>query len=130
MAKLHLRSYRVNELVFENKAEPDTKIHLEHKYSYQVAHKGGNACVGEMTLNINDKNNPDKFKIKVVLLGYFTVEGEMSKEQIHVTSFKDLFPYMRSYVTSITVNSGMPPIIPPTIDIDGQPVIRVDKDKE
>ncbi len=127
MAKLNLRSYRVNELVFENKTEPDSKIQLEHKYSYQVAHKDGNACVGEITLTIKDKNSSDKFNIKVVILGYFTIEGDMTKEMIHVKTFKELFPYVRSFVTTMTVNAGIPPIIPPSIDIDGQPVIRVDK---
>lgn len=127
MAKIQLRSFRVNEINFTNKVEPETKISLEFKYGYQVAHRGGNACVGEMTLNILDKENPDRFSIKVVLLGYFSIEGEIAKEAVHSATFKDLFPYMRSAVTGITVNSGMPPIIPPAIDIDGQPVYRVDK---
>ena len=127
MAKIQLRSFRVNEIVFTNKVEPDTKIGLEFKYGYQVAHKGGNACVGEMTLNVLDKENQDRFNIKIVLLGYFSRDGEISKEAVHAATFKDLFPYMRSVVTSVTVNSGMPPIIPPAIDIYGQPVFRVDK---
>ena len=127
MAKIQLKSFRVNELAFVNKMEPETKINLGFKYGYQVAHRGGNACVGEMTLTISDKENSDKFNIKVVLLGYFAIEGEITKEAVHSASFKDLFPYMRSIVTNLTVNSGMPPIIPPAIDIDGQPVFRVDK---
>ena len=127
MAKLILRSYRVNEIVMENKAAPETKIQLEFKYGYQVAHKGGNACVGEITLNIADKNNPGQFNIKAVLLGYFSIEGEISKEEIHVQSFKDLFPYMRSFISTITTNSGMMPIIPPTFNIEDHPVLRMDK---
>ncbi|MBQ8165389.1 MAG: protein-export chaperone SecB [Clostridia bacterium] len=127
MAKIQLRTFRVNELTFVNKVEPETKINLNFKYGYQVAHRGGNASVGEMTLTISDKTNPEKFNIKVVLLGYFAIDGEITKEAVHSASFKDLFPYMRSIVTSITVNCGMPPIVPPAIDIDGQPVYRVDK---
>ena len=127
MAKVQLRSFRVNEINFTNKVEPDTKIGLEFKYGYQVAHKGGNACVGEMTLNVIDKENADRFNIKIVLLGYFSIDGDITKEAVHAATFKDLFPYMRSVVTSVSVNSGMPPIIPPSIDIDGQPVFRVDK---
>ena len=51
----------------------------------------------------------------------------MEKEKIHVQSFKELFPYARALITTITANSGIQPIIIPPIDIESQDIYRFEK---
>lgn len=112
---------------FCNKLENGTRVELGNKYSYNVSYANNNTCRGEFTIEVADKGEPDKFAIKVVVVGIFSFDGELEKEKIHVASFKELFPYARALITTITANAGIPPIILPTIDIESQNIYKFEK---
>lgn len=50
----------------------------------------------------------------------------MQREVIHVQTYKELFPYARTIITTITANAGIPPIILPNMDIENKEIYRID----
>lgn len=126
MKNIQLKAYRIEELNFVNKLPVNTKIELTNKYSYNAGYSKINTCRGEFKAEIFDKNNPDKFSIKITLIGVFIIPAEMEKEKLHVATYDAIFPYVRTAVSNLTVNVGIPPIIIPYADISGQSIYRVE----
>lgn len=122
--KVTFRAYRATEIEFVNKHENGARIEFENKYSYNVKYSKNNNCIGEFTVEVNDKANKEKFHIKAVIQGIFTYDPGVEKEIIHVQTFKELFPYARTMISSLTVNAGLPPVILPTFDIESQNIYR------
>ncbi len=127
MKNITFKAYKASEIEFVNKHDNGTRIEFENKYSYNVKYSPNNTCIGEFTVEVNDKANKDKFHIKAVVLGIFTYNPETKKEIIHVESFKELFPYVRSMISSLTVNAGIPPVILPSFDIESQSIYKFGK---
>ena len=127
MADINLKAYKASEISFVNKHENGTKITFGNKFTYNVRYSNGNVCVGEITAEVFDKENPEKFGIKIVIEGIFEYNTEIKKEQIHVLSFKELYPFAKSIVASTSVNAGVPPIMLPNFDIEGQSIYKFEK---
>ena len=127
MRNITFKAFKASEIEFVNMHENGTRIEFENKYSYNVKYSPNNTCVGEFTVEVNDKANKDKFHIKAVVLGIFTYNPEAKKEVIHVESYKELFPYVRSMISSLTVNAGIPPVILPNFDIESQSIYKFGK---
>ncbi len=127
MKNITFKTYRATEIKFVNKVENGTRIEFENKYSYNVRYSSNNICIGEFTVESFDKTNKDKFYIKAVIQGIFSYNPEAKKEHIHVESFKELFPYMRSMVATLTVNAGIPPVHIPNFDIESQSIYKFGK---
>lgn len=125
--KVQLKAYKASEIQFVSNLENGTRVELGNKYSYNVNYAPNNVCRGEFTVEVADKEHPEKFGIKVVFVGIFEFEEGMEKEKIHVQSFKELFPYARALITTITANSGIQPIIIPPIDIESQDIYRFER---
>ena len=121
------KGFRASEIEFTNKCENGTKLDFENKYSYNVKYSNNNTCIGEFTVDISDKTNKDKFHIKAVIQGIFTFNPEVKKEILHVQTFKELFPYARTMISSLTVNAGIPPVIIPSFDIESQSIYKFGK---
>ncbi len=130
MSNIELKAYQASEISFVNKLENGTRVELANKYSYNVGYSATNTCKGEFSIEVSDKTNPEKFNVKVVIAGIFVFNQGTEKERIHVESFKMLFPYARSLITTVTANAGIPPIIIPTIDIESQSIYKFEKPEE
>ena len=126
MAAVVLNAYRVEDMQFRNVLETGTQIKLEHKYSFNVRYEKDNKCVGVFFVEVYDKNNADKFYAKTKVVAFYTFTEGMNKDTIHREAFKEVFPYAKSIITTITANGGVPPIILPAVDIDAQSVYRID----
>lgn len=129
MAKVDLKGYKVNKIDFINKMENNTQIKLGNKYAYNVSYGKNNVCKCEFEVTVTDSDYSDKFGITAVVEGLFTYEQGTTKEEIHVLTFKEIFPYVRSLVTTITANSGIKPIIIPAINIEEQNIYRFENQK-
>lgn len=127
MKNITFKAFKASEIDFVNKHENGTRIEFENKYSYNVKYSTNNTCIGEFTVEVNDKADKDKFHIKAVVLGIFTYNPEAKKEIIHVETYKELFPYVRTMISSLTVNAGIPPVIIPNFDIESQSIYRFEK---
>ena len=127
MNTVNLKGYKVSEIRLVSNLENGTRVELGNRYSYNVSYAPNNVCRGEFTIDVEDKQNPDKFGIHLVLVGIFEFNGELEKERVHVLSFKELFPFARSIITTVTANAGIPPVIIPPIDIESQDIYRFEK---
>lgn len=124
MTKATLRGCMTPEINFVNHLPGGTKIQLETKFSYNVKYSKDLTCRGELSAKVTDKENPDKFSISITMVGIFTYEEGADKDLLHIETFRTLFPFARSLVSTITVNAGIPPVILPNIDIEGQNIYR------
>ena len=130
MSNVNLQGYKVDKIDFVNKKDNGTKISLGNKFSYNVQYaKDRNMARAEFDLEVHDKENPESFKIRVVVVGFFAYNTDVKKEIIHTDTFKALFPYTKALITTITANCGIQPIIIPEIDIDNQQIFRFDNSK-
>ena len=127
MAIVNLQAYKVDKIEFANELENGTKISLGNKYSYQVQYAvNKDVAKGTFDIEVHDKENPDKFKIHVIVVGIFAFDSSEKKELVHTETFKALFPYAKALITTVTANCGIQPVIIPTIDIDNQEIYRID----
>ena len=127
MAVVNLQAYKVDKIDFVNYLENGTKIGLGNKYSYQVQYAvGKNVAKGTFDIEVHDKENPEKFKIHVIVVGLFAFDSSETKEIVHTETFKALFPYAKALITTVTANCGIQPVIIPNIDIDNQEIYRID----
>ena len=126
MKTVNLKSYRCTQLQFNNNLAPNKKIELTNKYSYNCGYAKGNICRGEFKVEVSDKEDPKNFGITVVMVGVFECEEGLAKEKLHVESFRELFPFVRALVATMTTNAGMPPVIIPAIDIEKQEIYKVE----
>lgn len=129
MANATLQAFKVSDIDFVNHIKEQKKIELGFSYSYNVKYSNKNTCVGEFTAKITDKSNADEFRITVTATGIFRFEPDTQKELLHVETYNTLFPYVRAFVTTITSNTGIPPIIMPFIDISKKEIYRFEMGK-
>ena len=126
MASVTLNAYRVEEMQFKNILDTGVQIKLENKYSFNVKYDKENKCVGVFSVEVYDKDNADKFYAKTRIAAFYSYSEGMDKDTIHREAFKEIFPYAKSIITTISANGGVPPIILPAVDIDSQSIYRFD----
>ena len=126
MKNLKLNGYKIEQFDFINKIKANTKIELKNSYAYNVRYTNQNICEGKFTVTIEDKDNPAAFSIKLVLAGLFSYTEGIEREIIHVQTYKELFPYARALITSLTANAGIQPIMRPDMDIESREIYRFD----
>ena len=129
MAIVELKGFKVSEIRFVNKLENGTRVELGNKYNYSVNYSNTNVCRGEISIDVADKADESRFGFHAVVVGMFEFDPSLEKERIHVLSFKELFPYVRALITTVTANCGIPPVTIPSIDIEGQDIYRFEKNK-
>ena len=71
MSTVTLKGYNAVEFSFANKLPHGTQIKLGNKYQFNVKYAANNSCVGEMSVNVFDRDHEDKFFVKLVLRGIF-----------------------------------------------------------
>ena len=59
------------------------------------------------------------------MIGIFSFEDGADKDMLHIETFRLLFPFVRALVSTLTVNAGIPAVILPNIDIEGQNIYRI-----
>lgn len=126
MKDLKLNAYKIDEIQFVNKIKGNTKIELKNSYAYNVRYTNNNICEGKFTVTITDKENPEIFSVKLVLAGIFSYPNGLEREIIHIQTYKELFPYARAFITTITANAGIQPIMIPDMDIENREIYRFD----
>ena len=125
MKDLVLKTYRITDIQFQNHAAAVGKARLETKYTYPVKFGSNNTCRGEMKVSVSDQENQDALKVDLTLVGIFEITSEQDdKEYLHKESFKQLHPFARAAISTISSSTGILPIIIPTVDIDSQDIYR------
>ena len=124
MNNAELKAYKVTKIDFNNRVRTNVQLNFSHKVSYNVKYNSNGTCEGDLTVSVVDEENPDVLNIKVVVTGLFEIKKRVEKEFIHVETFKELFPFAKALVATISVNAGVPPIIVKNVNIDDQQIFR------
>lgn len=129
MLNAKLKGYRAEEITFVNKRTTAKPMEIQTKYAYNVKYTNTGTCRGELTVEIQEKEDPQNFNLKVVMSGLFEFK-EAPREVLHRETFNTLFPYIRSLITTVTANSGIMPIIVPFMDIENQSIYKIEKNNQ
>lgn len=124
MANVNMQAYKVSEIVFNNKVNGKVQLKLSNKISHNVKYSSSGTCEAVMTVEAFDKEHRDVLNVKVTVNGVFTTDKQVEKEFLHVETFKELFPFAKALITTISANAGVPPIYIKNIDIEKQEIYR------
>lgn len=91
---------------FDVNIQHQTQINDENKQLFRTV----------FILNIKGKENP--FSLQVQALGNFEIQGEIPEEikanYLKISAPSILYPYVRAFISNLTLQTGMPAItIPP-----------------
>lgn len=127
-AKISFKGFKCIEFIFNasdeyvnGKLPNDINLNIDKK----VKKSSSSDNDFELNLILELSSNDDNTNIKCVFIGYFSSDGEITKSFLE-TSFASvnapaiLFPFIRSYVSTVTINAGLNPIILPTINFSGR----------
>lgn len=124
MNNTRMKAYRAKEINFFNNINGKTELKLGNKVSHNVRYSGNSLCEAELTVEVRDAEHPDILGVKVVISGLFEILSNVEKEFIHVETFRELFPFAKALITTISANAGIAPIIIQNVDIENQEIYR------
>lgn len=115
---IELKGYKVNSLEVENKVKAGVQLKLQNQVKYNVNYlNDGKTCIGLMELRITDADmNP--FEMKVEAAAEFAYGEEDEKQDIHIKSFDQLFPFIRQVVNTAASLTGMPGLFIPIMKLN------------
>lgn len=100
---------------------PPEEYNMGFELSYQE--QEDNVYKVNVSLKVDIDDDTDEILLEVGVYGIFELHnsGELKNERkqkiIEINTASILFPYLRSLVTTISANSGIPPLILPTINM-------------
>jgi len=75
----------------------------------------------QLNLSAYVKDKEDTINIEVDIVSFFVFDSQIEKGQLDKMFFMNapaiIFPYLRSYITTLTVLSGIDPVILPTLNL-------------
>lgn len=128
MAAIKFDSYRVDKIIYQinynfvmpeanivnNDLDFNINVDLDRDHNIAVVTLG---CI--INNNFESANKP--LYLEVVLQGIFTFESDIEEKFLEnlltTNAVAIIFPYMRAIVGNISVNSGIPPIILPIMNV-------------
>ena len=113
--------YRISEAIlsFNNVEKERSQLKTDLKSSIQMSDEGN--ITSSLIIDINSLN--DSIKIHVCIVGDFTITtmDELTEDQISFFAKQStvtiLFPYLRSFISTITLQAGIPAINLPVINV-------------
>ncbi|MBR0235035.1 MAG: protein-export chaperone SecB [Clostridia bacterium] len=125
MERTNLKGFNVSDVKVINHLAPGVKISLKNNYNYNMHPINDTTCVGEFTVNVTDSESEDKLSVTVKCTGLFEHSKEKNQTEIHVESMAEMFPYVKSFVATLTLNMGMAPIYLPPIDYANISIVNI-----
>ncbi len=126
LSKISFNNYVVEKIDFRinHDFQEYEKIQLDMKFNSKidVNMEEHSSVISLGCLVFNDylnKNYP--FQLLIQMRAFFDFESTLPQEEVvkllEVNGIAIVFPYLRALISNITINSGMPPLIIPTINI-------------
>ena len=125
MERTTLKGFNVSDVIIKNHLAPGTKISLKNNYNYNMRPVNETSCVGEFTVNVSDSQNEDKLSLTVKCTALFEHAKSKPQTEIHIESMAEMFPYVKSFVATTTLNMGMAPIQLPPIDYGNISIVNI-----
>lgn len=115
----------IDEIIFERKENYNFREKLNFKLGCSIEFNEEKSCyIVKLTTELGNKDNTEESYLKVCVAGEFNIEfnneitDDVKEILIKKNTISILFPYLRSYISSITSQTGMKPIILPTINVN------------
>ena len=122
-----LRKTTISQLHFVNNIEGtsmnqlDLSVELDNNLE---ANNEDDSFVSKLHCKIYDKKGQETFNISIELIGIFNVEEQLDLTNTSVNSFAMmiLFPYIQSYISTLTTVAGIPPLYLPNLPVTVKPI--------
>lgn len=115
---VELKGYKINNLTFDNKVQNGAQLRLQNQVKYNVNYiESENKCMSILNFRVSDADL-QPFEIRIEMVAQFTYDNGDAKEDIHVESFAQLFPFLRQAINTLTSMSGMPGLLIPIMKLD------------
>ena len=118
-SSFQFKGYRIERSVIELKA-----VEIGENFSISFNPKGiinKTESSFQLNLTIYIKDKEDAINIEVSVVSFFVFDNQIAKNQLEKLFYMNapaiIFPYLRSYITTLTVLSGIDPIILPTLNL-------------
>ncbi|MCR5207860.1 MAG: hypothetical protein K6C14_05215 [Eubacterium sp.] len=115
---VELKFYKVTGINFSNRLQNGTELKLSNQAKYNISYFGEEKrCLGKLDFRVSDESMKP-FEIRVEMEAVFTYEDGDEQPDIHVSSFDQLFPFLRQIIHETTAMSGMPGLMIPLMKLD------------
>jgi len=129
LAKLKFHHFEIIKVLFDRGdtilKDGEFKVNIQH--ITQINEKNENLFRTVFIININGKENP--FSLQVQAMGNFEILGKANKSIkdnfLNISSPSIIYPYIRAFISNITLQSGMNPITIPPMNF----AIKTNKEK-
>ncbi len=118
-SSFQFKGYRIERSVIDLKA-----VEIGENFSISFNPKGiinKTESSFQLNLTIYIKDKEDAINIEVSVVSFFVFDNQIAKNQLEKLFYMNapaiIFPYLRSYITTLTVLSGIDPIILPTLNL-------------
>ena len=119
MGELIFKGMKVEEIDLTNKLEGQVKLDIEQRASFNVKYTNDNLhCAANLTIDMMEKTAPMDFNFKIGATAFLDCEPGMDKKEIHKKAYDEIYPNVRTLITTIMVNAGLPPIVIPKVKMD------------
>lgn len=119
MGELIFKGMKVEEIDLTNKLEGQVKLDIEQRASFNVKYTNDNLhCAANLTIDMMEKTAPMDFNFKISATVFLDCEPGMDKKEIHKKAYDEIYPNVRTLITTIMVNAGLPPIVIPKVKMD------------
>lgn len=119
MGELLFKGLKVDEIDLTNRLEGQVNIDISQRSSFNVKYSDDyKHCMANLTIDMMDKNQPMDFNFKISVSAFLDCEEGMNQKEIHKKAYDEVYPHVRAIVTTIFVNSGLPPIVIPKVKMD------------
>lgn len=119
MGELIFKGMKVEEIDLTNKLEGQVKLDIEKRASFNVKYTNDNLhCAANLTIDMMEKTAPMDFNFKISATAFLDCEPGMDKKEIHKKAYDEIYPNVRTLITTIMVNAGLPPIVIPKVKMD------------
>ena len=119
MGELIFKGMKVEEIDLTNKLEGQVKLDIEQRASFNVKYTNDNLhCAANLTIDMMEKTAPMDFNFKISATAFLDCEPGMDKKEIHKKAYDEIYPNVRTLITTIMVNAGLPPIVISKVKMD------------
>nr|WP_302623956.1 hypothetical protein [uncultured Eubacterium sp.] len=131
MGELIFKGMKVEEIDLTNKLEGQVKLDIEQRASFNVKYTNDNLhCAANLTIDMMEKTAPMDFNFKISATAFLDCEPGMDKKEIHKKAYDEIYPNVRTLITTIMVNAGLPPIVIPKVKMDDSSIKLAGNEQE
>jgi len=133
IAGLKFLNFEIVKIIFDRGdnvvKEGEFEVNIQH--ITQINDDNENLFRTNFIININGKEN--SFSLQVQAIGNFEILGKLPKNvkenYLNISSPSIIYPYVRAFISNITLQSGMNPITIPPMNFAAKPEKKVQEEK-